>query len=43
MIMDDKNFEALPVIDKTEFSNEDFPDLMNNKKTEINKEGNENE
>lgn len=41
--MDDKNFEALPVVDKTEFDNNEFPDLMNNKKPESNKEGKENE
>lgn len=41
--MDDKNFEALPVVNKTEFNNDEFPDLMNNKKSETNKEGNENE
>lgn len=34
----------LPVIDKTEFTDDEFPDLMNNKKSEVvAKEGNENE
>lgn len=42
---DDKTFEALPVIDKTEFSDDEFVDLMNNKKSEIvaDKEGTINE
>ncbi len=41
--MDDKNFEALPIIDKTDFKDDEFTDLMNNKKSENTKEGKENE
>lgn len=41
--MDNKDFEELPVVDKIEFNDNEFPDLMNNKKSETNKEGKENE
>ena len=41
--MDDKNFEALSIVDKTEFKDDEFADLMNNKKSENVKEGKENE
>lgn len=44
--MDDKNLELcndLPIIDKTEFNDTDFPDELNNKKTEIRKDGENNE
>ena len=41
--MDDKKFDVLPVIDKAEFNDDEFPDLMNNKKPESNKEGEDNE
>lgn len=37
--MDDK----LPIIDKTEFADDEFPDEMNNKKAEFNKDGDTNE
>lgn len=40
--MDDK-FDQLPIIDKTEFDSEEFPDEVNNKKAEIRKDGGENE
>ena len=39
-LMDDKK---LPIIDKTEFTDDEFPDEMNNKKSEANKDGDTNE
>lgn len=44
--MDDKNAkicEQLPIIDKTEFGDHEFPDELNNKKAEISKEDDTNE
>lgn len=41
--MDDKNTELLPIIDKTEFDDAEFPDEINNKKVEIRKDGDTNE
>ena len=31
----DEKFEALPIIDKTEFTDDEFPDEINNKKSVI--------
>lgn len=38
--MDDKK---LPIINKDEFEDNEFPDEMNNKKSEFNKDGDTNE
>ena len=43
IFMDDKNIELLPIIDKTEFDETDFPDELNNKKAEVRKDGETNE
>ena len=35
----DEKFEALPIIDKTEFADDEFPDEINNKKSVIKVDG----